>query len=89
MNHCNQSHKIGFWLLGLYISFFFISPACGVDFELDDGVKAASDHIIDVFEAHWGKMMVLCGLLGVIFSKSNLRSNALKAVLQKNNKTNK
>ena len=64
----------------LALSYCWISSeALAVDFNLDTGVKAALDPIVDALKAHWGKGVLISGLASALLGEGDGRQRAMRA----------
>ena len=65
---------------GLAFSYCWLSSeALAVDFNLDTGVKAALDPIVDALKAHWGKGVLISGLASALLGEGDGRQRAMRA----------
>ena len=64
----------------LALSYCWISSeALAVDFNLDTGVKAALDPIVDALKAHWGKGVLISALASALLGEGDGRQRAMRA----------
>ena len=65
---------------GMLLCYCWISSeALAVDFNLDTGVKAALDPIVDALKAHWGKGVLISGLASALLGEGDGRQRAMRA----------
>ena len=56
-----------------------IAMAAGSKFDIDAGVKAATDPIIKGINDHWGKAVVITGTAGAVVGEGDARQRATRA----------
>jgi hypothetical protein len=70
---------IAFASLAIVISSILPEIALAGKFDIDAGVKAATDPLIKAIDDHWGKAVVLTGCGGAVIGEGDARQRAVRA----------
>jgi hypothetical protein len=77
--------KYAYYTLIVFCCWIFVDALAGenqtqaVTFNLDTGVKAALDPIVDALKAHWGKGVLISGLASALLGEGDGRQRAMRA----------
>ena len=77
----SKQFKTGVITLGSVLAISILVPeiALASKFDIDAGVKAATDPIIKGINDHWGKAVVITGTAGAVVGEGDARQRATRA----------
>jgi hypothetical protein len=81
----NKPTKIAAYLIAiasiLLLSIILPEISLASKFDIDAGVKAATDPLIKAIDDHWGKAVLLTGCAGAVIGEGDARQRAVRAAI--------